>query len=146
MKKNLKEKLNDYLEGLKQLNNSGSMPIGALIVDDKERESVVGTLVKGIEVSDVQAQPLSALESLPEAIENQTGIALSLGSEIPAPIYNQLSNLSNAHFNAVLPGQNENTVINPLPNKGFILLILSPESYRTMSLGGMVTSVCNLAI
>jgi hypothetical protein len=144
MKKDLKEKLNDYLEGLKQLNNSGSMPIGALIVDNKEREGVVSVLAKGIEVVDVQAQPLSALESLPEAIENQIGIAFSLGSEIPAPIYNQLSNLTNGHFNAVLPGQEESTVINPLPQKGFVLLILDPESYRTMSLGGMVTSVCNL--
>ncbi len=142
-----KEKLKDYISGLKELKNTQTPPIGAIIVDIKNKKDAVKMLKsqKIAVVMNDKKNPYKTLDFIAKNIKKGNEIALDFESGLDIKVMQALENISNGFFYTILPGKKKPEVINPINKKSKLVLLAEKKVFDDV-LGGrnFVSSVCRI--
>ena len=144
-----KNKLEDYLDNLREIPRVSLFHIGAIIINEEDRQIILKTIEsKEIPVFDTDNNyPDIILKDLIELLENGKGAILNIIKEnLPGKILNQLHNLSCGRglIDVQLDGEEQRKILNPVPDEGFVVLLMNNDYYENSILGDTVVSFCNL--
>lgn len=140
------EKLEDYLSGLAELKNPSSFPIGAIIINESNRENTV-TAIENLGVVVVNAtdtHPSNSLKKLAGAVKDKNIVCFNLRQELPPEVANQISTLSNNQLDITLAGSDEEVHLSPVPSGGKLVLLMNKEAYENFPLSYVISSACAL--
>lgn len=142
-----KEKLKDYISGLKELKNTQTPPIGAIIVDTKNRKDAIKILQsqKIAVIANDRKNPYKALNLIAKNIKKGNEVALDFEGSLDNKVMQGLENISNGFFYATFPGKKKPEVINPI-NKKSKLIVLAEKNVFDAVLAGkdFISSVCRI--
>lgn len=146
------EKLDDYLSGLRELSDDALSPIGAILVEDRDREATLGAVKEAgfAVVENPESHP--GITEILKNIRSGIPVALAIASS-PAPtLRNLLSGFTHgsiilARTNASVRGAADSDVmINPVPKSAKIVFVLTEECYgASAALNRIITSACRIA-
>ena len=141
-----KEKLTDYISGLQSLAKPSSTPIGAIFIDEKDRlETLKEFKGKSVSVMHVNNRHEDmVLGDLLSAIPSSKTAVLNIQNALPAKIYNQLRNIAGGQTIVMLAGKKKPEILNPIPSRAKIILVMSKQFYENNIWGELVTSACRL--
>ena len=139
------DKLFDYLSGMKDVQNPMSYPIGVILVSDDDRAELIETLgMQEVSVLTLAAHPDGVLRALVDSVQHEEPVASEVIGTVPGPVMSALFDLSEGALDVVLAGDVESTVINPVPKKGGVVLIMNEEVYSEFSKPELINSACRL--
>lgn len=141
-----KNKLRDYISGLEELKKPSSFSIGAVIIDEKNRNDIL-KIAKKEKISILKPEkfhPDITLENLIKIIEKGKIAILDIQKELPQKIINSLSNLIAGYLNVRLAGEKEPLILNPLPKGGKVVFLMNKGFYSDLALQDMISSVCRV--
>lgn len=145
MNKHQIEKIKDYLAGMKQLKGPG-FSVGAVIINETDRAEIIELIKKNninmIKIND--SHPDIILKAMINFLEKGRGAVLDITKELPPKIYNQLSNLADNRIYVRFAGETQSKILNPIPQSGFIVLLINYVYYQNIVWGDIITSFCNL--
>lgn len=141
-----KNKLEDYLDDLKENKQVSIFHIGAIIINEKDRQIALETIEsKKIPVFDTDNNhPDIILKDLIELFKDGKGAVLNIKENLSGKILNQLNNLSKNQMNVQLAGEEQRKILNPVPSGGFVVLLMNDDYYKDSILGDIIISFCNL--
>lgn len=141
-----KEKLQDYISGLRELKNSAFVPIGLVVIDDEDRDDILTIFKKEstIILSVEENHPDVILKDLIGAIKYNQIIVLDIKQKIPAKILNQLSNLGDNRIYVQLAGEIKSRFIDIENKASKIILLINEDYYINSALQDIHSSVCLL--
>lgn len=139
-------KLQDYIAGLRELDNPFEFPIGAVLVNEKERPDAVKVLKEEkLPVLEAdQDHPDTVLSALVELIKRGKIVVLNVAKSLPPKIFNQLSNMIHGQINVQLAGQKKPTIVSPLSKEAKVVLVMTKDYYENLIQQDMISSVCRL--
>ncbi len=138
-------KLTEYLLSMQQVKSPNALSIGAILVSDDQREEVKQTIIdQFISVIETDQHPDMVLKPLIENIKEGKVTVLDLAADLDFKISNQLSNLTEGRVNVHLAGDEEPTVIQPIPEQGALLLLMNDDTYSSFPKQQVISTVCRL--
>lgn len=141
-----KEKLIEYISGMQSLKKPSSVPIGAILIDEKDRQAVLKEF-KGKTISIMHVNNRHedlVLKDLLSAMRSSKIAVVNIQNSLPAKIYNQLHTIVSGHMRVALAGKKNPDVINSIPAGAKIILIITKEFYNDTIWGDLITSACRL--
>jgi len=130
MRETTKDKVEDYISGLRDLDNTTSVIIGAILVS-RENSNAVLKIVKekNINIVDIDdTNVVSGLRDLDNWLDKGKDVAISIENNLPPKLIGHISNLFH------------NTQIKL--KRGRIFLIVDKEVYDNTPLQEEISSVC----
>lgn len=143
------DKLSAFLEDLAELSGKTSARVQAILYSSKNKEAALELLAertKSAKVysSDEQA-PSLILQSLHDNLNKSKMTVITADQDLPTAITNQLLKIADGNFVAILPGQTEVSIINPLPSKSGVLLVINSDIFDSnTTLQSAISSVCRI--
>ncbi|GEM_PF-4046580 len=141
------EKLTDYLLGFFSLDDAGSFPVGALLIEEENRTEVIEALNKRGEsiLDDSSKNPLQDnFKEISELIKDGKTIVINSNIVLSPKPYNLFLNFIHGNLSMEVPGEGFKT-INPVPKTSKVLFIVNKELFDTGErFGRIVSSVCRL--
>ena len=144
MKKAHREKIEDYLSGLALQHDPAHFHIGAITFAEKERKNVQAKVTEeGLDIIDLPTgHPDLTLKKIVEAVLAEKVIAINVGDELPAKVFNFLSIIKENVIDVHLEGDTESTQVNPVPTGGAIVLLMNEETYEQSIWLDILATMC----
>lgn len=146
MTKEQVEKLQDYLGGFTALGNTGTSPVGVVLVEEDNHKQVLKLLEEKLSVFDNSPEsPLeNSLDKLSDSIERGQAFAVNSSIELSPGLYNIFLDFTHGKLNLNIPGKGAKT-INPIPESAKVLFVLTKDLFDNSDrFGRVVSSVCRL--
>ena len=146
MEDSQREKLEDYIIGLRDFNTASSFPMGAVLMDEADRAEVVRLIKrKKLPVLEAgQGHPDLVLGALIDILKKGKMAILNLTASLDPKLLNQLHNMANDQINAQLVGETNPAILNPIPQGSKLVLLMSKDYYENLEQQDMITSVCQI--
>lgn len=149
MTEDQQNKIRDFLLNMRQFHNRSVFALAAILYKESEREQVADIVEKNglprIIIADQHEDEL--LAPILDRIAQGKGIVLEVVNVIPPKVFSVLSELfQQGTVNVHLSGEAEPRVINPYPQGSFVVLMMTPETYKNMHGTFIINAVCNIAI
>ena len=146
MSEEQKAKLNDYLQGFLDLEQSGLFPVGAILIASDDRKEVLDVILKQ-KLSDVSDTNENCLQNnmavLSQLIKEGKTIVIDSEQELTPMLYNLFLNFIRGTFEAEIPEKGR--ISCPVPEGSKILFVLPKELFDSSAYFGRIfTSVCRL--
>lgn len=138
------EKLEDYLDGLFALSETTVYPVGAILIDEKDRKEILENLEKRGAVMFDESSFQENMQRFSVAIETGKTAAIYCEKEL-FPKFNTLFlSFTHGNMSIEISGQGRKT-INPVPRSSKIILVAKKEMFDNGDFWGrVVSSVCRL--
>lgn len=146
MTKEQTEKLQDYLDGFTALRNTGTSPVGVVLVEKDSHKQVLKLIEDKLFVFNNSSEsPLeNNLDKLSDSIEKGRAFAVNSSIELSPGLYNLFLDFTHGKLNLNIPGNGTKT-INPVPESAKALFILTKDLFDNSDrFGKVVSSVCRL--
>lgn len=146
MTKEQTEKLQDYLDGFTALGNTGTSPVGVVLVEEDNHKQVLKLLEEKLSIfKNSPESPLeNNLDKLSDFIEKGQVFAVNSSIELSPGLYNIFLDFTHGKLNLNIPGKGSKT-INPIPESAKALFILTKDLFDNSDrFGKVVSSVCRL--
>lgn len=146
MTKEQTEKLQDYLDGFMALKNTGTSPVGAILVEEDSHKQILKLLEDKLSIFDNSPEsPFeNNLDKLFDFIKKGQAFAVNSNIELSPGLYNVFLDFTHGKLNLNIPGKGAKT-INPIPESAKVLFVLTKDLFDNSDrFGKVVSSACRL--
>jgi hypothetical protein len=140
------EKLTDYISGMQSIAKPMSTPIGAIVIEEKDRQETLKTFkgkIFSIMHMNNRHEDL-VLQDLFSAVRSSKTAVMNIQNALPAKIYNQLYNIARGQTQVMLAGKKKPDILDSIPFGAKIILVITEQFYENTMWGDLITSVCRL--